>query len=138
MVFCSQGLEQHQARLVQHYSSKVSSLKDPEDVPIKYSESKANVYDSVTSFSSKSRKGLWTAPWYQRPIIAVSLFSLLLYGMTFREVNEWDSDFERRVYDSFPDMEEQDLKRKIKERQARGQDCTLEIYQLRELLRYRV
>ena len=119
------------------YSKDERSLRDAEDIPIKYSESKANVYDSVTSFSSKKRKKLWTAPSYQRPVLQVTFLVLVAYLCFIRETNDWDENFERKVYDSFPDMEEYDLNQKIKKRKKKGQDCTLELYQLRELLRYR-
>ena len=122
-------------------AKKVNNIKEmsiSHDEPINYSTSKAKLYDSVSTFiPGKKKRLLWEAPIHQASVIWCSIIGLMVYFAFYRETNEWDENFEKQFYQGFPELEEIDLKRKIKRKQSRGEDCSIEMFRLRQILRLR-
>ena len=123
---------------IESTKSNTKGMSQAYDKPIDYSTSKAKLYDSVSTFVPvKSKKLLWEAPAYQGYATWFSLTLMFIYLVFYRETNEWDENFEKKFYEGFPELEEVDLKQKIKRKQARNEDCTIEMFRLRQIMRLR-
>lgn len=100
------------------------------DEPIKYSASKAYDYRAFESFDPPKRD--W--PWYQSPIIIISISVLLLYFCVLREENDLDAEISKGLYERIPGLEERDLNTVIEYDKKLGKDVTALEARLKELV----
>ena len=88
--------------------------------PVKYSTSKAKDFHSYDALSAPKTD----TPWYQPPIIAVSMITFLLYFTILREESDWDKDISVSLYDRIPGLEESQLRQSIQYAASEGKDIT--------------
>ena len=83
-------------------SIKIQATGKPaKDEPIKYSTSKAKIYDPIDTFSNKSGR---TKPKSEPFIIMLSTMTLFVYFTFLREENELDELLSRPLEDSVPNI----------------------------------
>ena len=79
-------------------TKKMDEPLDP-DEPYKYSTSDARDHSSVDTFAPIPK---YVPPWYQNPIMGISLFVYLLWFVVLREEN----DIDEMIYKTSPAFEE--------------------------------
>ena len=98
--------------------TKTNSTRDE---PVKFSTSKAKIWDPVDTFiSARARKQPISQPF----IVIGSILVFLLYFTYIREPNEMDEIFDRPLESTIPNVKEMTLKYQIAQYEQMGLDTT--------------
>ncbi|KAL1494140.1 hypothetical protein ABEB36_009786 [Hypothenemus hampei] len=117
--------------LVQRFASTTSKQEqiDSNDIPVKFSASKAKTYKAKYSRQGTEDERLW----YEPPVLLVSLAIFLLYFCVFREENDIDRELDRSLYSRIDGLEEAQLRMSLKYNLENGLDTTDIVKRLQEI-----
>ncbi|XP_050298422.1 uncharacterized protein LOC126737532 [Anthonomus grandis grandis] len=90
------------------------------NAPIKYSTSKACMYQAKTTRTGIAEERLWYEPY----VILASITTFLLYFCVFREENDIDKELSVSLYSRIDGLEEYQLRLSLKYNLDRGLDTT--------------
>ena len=120
-------------------SAKINSEteKDSEmDEPIQYSTSRAHNWKAVDSLLGEERRS--NAPWYQTYSVLASISVFLIYFCILREENDIDLELNKSLFDRVPELEETQIKVRMKYDKEHGKDTSALEARLQELQRSKI